>query len=337
MRLRNIFHDFKGFDRVYDYSYRINHMITDTAQKRLEIIEFFNKYGLEATKDAYKMSKATIYKWRKKYLSNDKDVVSLNIKSTKPINTRKRIINSKIIEEIRRLRTKVCPNISKYKIKVFLDIFCKENNLNNISVSTIGRIIKDKNIYHHKQKIYHNGRIKVITRNNNKLRKPKDYNIEHPGDLVQIDTVIRFVNGVRRYIITAIDVNLRYGFAFTYNNHSSIKSKDFVNKLINTFPFKIKAIQTDNGSEFHKYFMDELKKRNITHYWNYKGKPYKNGHIEKFNRTIQEEFINLNEYYLQDIDQFNIRLTEYLIWYNTKRPHFSLNLKSPVDYLIFNK
>ena len=68
MILRNVFHDLKGFDRVYDYSYKINHMITKEAEQRLEIIGFFNKYGIEATKEGFKMSKATLYRWRKIYL-----------------------------------------------------------------------------------------------------------------------------------------------------------------------------------------------------------------------------------------------------------------------------
>ncbi len=41
------------------------------------------------------------------------------------------------------------------------------------------------------------------------------------------------------------------------------------------------------------------KKQDIIHYWNYKGQPTKNGHIEKYNRTIQEEFIDWNEIWLK--------------------------------------
>ncbi|MDF1498838.1 MAG: hypothetical protein P1P85_05835 [Patescibacteria group bacterium] len=118
--------------------------------------------------------------------------------------------------------------MGKEKVKKDLDKFCTINSINFISISTIGRIIKEKKIYHHRQKIYHNGRIK----------------------------------------------------------------KDFLQKLEIAFPYKIKAVQTDNGSEFHKFFKDYLKEKKITHYWNYARQPYKNGHIEKYNRTIQEEFID---------------------------------------------
>jgi transposase InsO family protein len=95
-------------------------------------------------------------------------------------------------------------------------------------------------------------------------------------------------------------------------------------------------VQTDNGSEFHKYFKEYLKEQDIVHYWNYPGRPYRQGHIEKFNRTIQEEFIDWNEILLDDVNMFNQKMIDWLIWYNTKRFHWSLNLETPVDYLINN-
>ncbi|MEK9165767.1 MAG: integrase core domain-containing protein, partial [Patescibacteria group bacterium] len=55
------------------------------------------------------------------------------------------------------------------------------------------------------------------------------------------------------------------------------------------------------------------------------------------NRTIQEEFIDWNEKYLTDVNEFNKKLVDWLLWYNTQRPHWSLRLQSPVDYLINNK
>lgn len=136
--------------------------------------------------------------------------------------------------------------------------------------------------------------------------------------------------------MTAVDIHSRYSFAQVYQRHNSISAKDFFTKLEQVFPYKIKAVQTDNGSEFHKYFMQYLEKQKVTHYWNYKGKPYKNGHIEKYNRTIQEEFIDQNEILLEDVNVFNLKLVDWLIWYNTKRYHWSLDLMSPVDYLLKN-
>ena len=225
--------------------------------------------------------------------------------------------------------------MGKEKVRRNLNIFCKENNLDIYSESKIGRIIKEKKIYHHRQKICHNGTIKVVKKQKKK-RKPKDLSINSPGDLIEIDVVVRFIGLMKRYIVTAVDVNSRYSFALCYKKHNSLCAKDFIQKLEKVFPYKIKAIQTDNGSEFHKYFMRYLEEQKITHYWNYKGQPYKNGHIEKFNRTIQEEFVDQNEVWFDNVDEFNEKMLEWILWYNTERYHWGLKLETPVSYLINN-
>lgn len=324
-----------GFKRMYDYGYKHNHMITKEAKERKRILDFWEKYGLEATKSAFKTKRSTLFYWKKLYKDGKYDLMSLNPKSQRPTNVRKRIIDYGIVSEIRRLRTEVCPNMGKEKVEIFLDRFCIENNLNPISASTIGRIIKEKKIYHHRQKLTYFGKEKPIQRKK-KLRKPKDFVATKPGDLIEIDTIVKYLLDVKRYVVTAVDVNNRYTFAWEYKRANSSNTKDFFTKLEYIFPHKIKAIQTDNGSEFHKYFQQHLEEKQITHYWNYKGQPYKNGHIEKYNRTIQEEFIDWNEDYLKEPDEFNPKLMQYLLWYNTQRPHWSLKLQSPVDYLIKN-
>lgn len=327
-----------GFNKMYNYGlkhFNPYNMITKEAKTRLKILKYWKKYGLEATKDAFGAKRSTLFYWQKRYKESGYKLSSLSLGETVRKNLNRRKIHPLILKEIKRLRLVECPNMGKAKVKKNLDVFCKKNKLDVYSESKIGRIIKEKKIYHHRQKVYHNGRVKQAKRQN-KLRKPKDLAINSPGDLVEIDVVVRFVGFMKRYIVTAIDVHSRYSFALCYNRHNSLSARDFVRKLEKIFPYKIKAIQTDNGSEFHKYFMQYLEKRKITHYWNYKGQPHKQGHIEKFNRTIQEEFVDQNEMWLDDIEEFNEKMLEWILWYNTKRFHWSLNLETPVDYLLNN-
>lgn len=329
------YYNCKGFGRLYNYGYKYTHMITKKAEQRLKILQFWRNYGLKATKEAFEANRSTLYGWWKIYLESNREVESLNPKSQAPIKRRKREYDYRIIGEIRRLRFDVCPNMGKDKIKPDLDIFCLKNNIPILSISTIGRIIKDKKIYHHRQKVSHFGKIKDVKKQK-KERKPNSLIVANPGDLIEIDTVVKFACGIKRYILTAIDINTRYSFALAYQKHDSASAKDFFEKLEQIFPYQIKAIQTDNGSEFHKYFRDHIQKSKIIHYWNYPGRPYRNGHIEKYNRTIQEEFIDWNESLLEDTGLFNQKLVDWLINYNTKRRHWGLNLISPVDYLIKN-
>ena len=327
----------KGFSRLYNYGlkYYPNHMITKKAEQREKILLFWRKYGLEATTEAYDIKRATLYYWWKKYKDSGYLLTSLNPNSQARKTNNKRIIDPQILIEIKRLRLEECPNMGKAKIKKNLDLFCQKNNLPIYSESKIGRIIKEKKIYHHRQKISHFGKVKEVKRST-KERKPKGFKTKNPGDLIEVDTIVKFAWGIKRYIITAVDVHSRYSFALVYEKHDSHSTRDFFQKLERVFPYQIKAVQTDNGSEFHKYFKQYLKERRITHYWNYPGRPYRQGHIEKYNRTIQEEFIDWNEVLLEDTNQFNQKLTNWLIWYNTKRFHWSLDLQTPVDYLINN-
>ena len=327
----------KGFSRLYNYGLKHypNYMITKEAEKRLKILKFWKQYGIQATTDAYNAKQSTLYLWWNMYKKSGYRLKSLNPGTQARINNNKRIVDPLILKEMKRLRLEECPNMGKAKVKKNLDIFCIKNKLPIYSESKVGRIIKDKKIYHHRQKVSHFGKIKEVKKKKKK-RLPNDFKVKKPGDLIEVDVVVRFIGLMKRYVVTAIDIHSRYSFALCYTKHDSLSARDLIRKLEKVFPYKIKAIQTDNGSEFHKYFMQYLEKRKIIHYWNYKGQPYRNGHIEKFNRTIQEEFIDQNEMWLDDVNKFNEKMLEWILWYNTKRFHWSLNLMTPVDYLLNN-
>lgn len=329
------YHNCHGFGRLYEYGYKYTRMITKEAKQRLKILQFWREHGLKATTDAFGAKRSTLFGWWKIYTDSGFKIESLNPGTQARVNNNKRVIHPLVLKEIKRLRLEECPNMGKAKVKKNLDIFCKENKLSMYSESKVGRIIKDKKIYHHRQKVSHFGKIKPVCVRK-KERKPKDFVAHEQGDLIEIDTIVKFIYGMKRYIITAVDIKTEYSFAYCYKDHGSNSAKDFFKKLKRVFPYRIKAVQTDNGSEFHKHFMQYLEKQRVIHYWNYKGQPTKNGHIERYNRTIQEEFVDWNEILLENTDQFNKKLMDWLLWYNTKRFHWSLNLTSPVDYLLNN-
>ena len=335
MQIRFKYHKCRGFGRLYEYAYKQTRMITKEAKQRLKILQFWKEHGLKATTDAFGAKRSTLFGWRKIYVDSGYKIESLNPGNQARIINNKREVHPLILKEIKRLRLEECPNMGKAKVKKNLDIFCKDNILPVYSESKIGRIIKEKKIYHHRQKISHFGKIEIIKKRK-KERKPKDFIAKEQGDLIEIDTIVKFIYGMKRYIITAVDIKTEYSFAWCYKDHGSASTKDFFKKLEQAFPYRIKAVQTDNGSEFHKYFMQYLETQKVVHYWNYKGQPTKNGHVERYNRTIQEEFVDWNEILLEDECAFNKKLMDWLIWYNTKRFHWSLNLTSPVDYLLNN-
>jgi len=65
--------------------------------------------------------------------------------------------------------------------------------------------------------------------------------------------------------------------------------------------------------------------------------PKMNVHIKRFNGSLQNEFAAYHEDLLfTDIDLFNDKLLDDLVWFNTERPHYGLGLLSPDEYLRIN-
>lgn len=335
MRVFRVYQGIPGFVRLYKYSVVMTEKVTDKARWRLRVVEFFEKYGLRAAEEAFGVKKSSIYKWRKQVMDNGGRVEVLGDRSRAPRRKRKARNDQRIIEFIGGIREKH-PRIGKTKIKVFLDEHCDREGIRTISESTIGRIIKLHGFYMQPKRVSHFGKIKTL-RYRKKLRV-KGYKPKYPGDLVQLDSIIRFRDGIKSYIITAIDLVSGFAFAYGYNSLSSKSALDFFEKLKRVAPFKVSAIQTDNGSEFEKHFREHLERSKIKHFWNYPKHPQLNAKVERFNRTVQEEFVNWNSRSMfHNLELFNHKLIDWLIFYNTKRPHFSLGNIPPVKYLILNE
>ena len=331
----------RGFVTLYNDYLRYRYMIQAKAKKKAEIVSFFEKYGLDATISAFKISKSSIYAWRKTLRQNQGRIESLNEQSKAPKHPRKSKINPVIKQFIKNYR-KEHPRTGKEKIKPELDAFCQKIGIKTISEPTIGRIIKElkeKGEIPKKFKVSFYGRTGKIVIRELKPKKPKlrrkGYHPEKPGDLIQIDAILKFIWGLKRYIITAICLKSEFAFAQAYSHLSSKSAADFFEKLQKVAPFPIKRVQTDNGAEFHKRFRDNLEKKGIIQFFNYPRRPQMNAQIESFNRTIQEDFIDWNlDLLASNINAFNHKLVDWLLWYNTKRVHSSLNNQSPLQYLI---
>lgn len=308
----------------------------EIALKRQGIIDFFDKYGLEATKEAYKVSRSTLYQWKRAYKAEGiKGLIPL---PKTPAHKRQSKVSWLIIKFITDYRNQY-GKITQETIKPALDIYCKQNEIKTISIATIGRIIrelkKQGRITHSKRYTLNarSGVVKAYNRIKSKKQRINGYMPNNAGDLLQIDSVHLFACGVRKYIITAIDLKSRFAFSCTYNRLNSLNATDFMNKLTKVSPFKINKIQTDNGSEFEGYFADYLKTNEIEHFHNYPRYPRGNAYIERFNRTIREQYVNMNMDWIDDTKEFNKKLMEYLLWYNSKRPHKGIGYMAPLDYI----
>ena len=210
----------KGFVRLYQYGLKFRTMITDKAKYKARALFFWEKHGIKATLDAFKEKRSTLYLWKQLFKKGEKKIEALNEKSKIPQVKRRRIWPEKVIAEIKRLRWEH-PNLGKDKIYPLLLKYCLERELKCPKPSTVGRIITDLGgLRLFPKKISHFGRIKQSKRKK-VLRKPKNFKAEYPGYLVALDTIEKFVHGLRRYVITFEDVYTRFSFAWSTTSHAS--------------------------------------------------------------------------------------------------------------------
>jgi len=106
----------------------------------LEILRFFDKHGLVATRDAFGVSRRTLYRWKATLKAQGGNPASLAAKSCAPKKRRTPKTDPRLVMEIRRLRT-LYPNLGKTKLHVLLGPRCARHGIARPTVSTIGRII----------------------------------------------------------------------------------------------------------------------------------------------------------------------------------------------------
>ncbi len=309
----------------------------EIAKERLRIIEFYDLHGEKTTREAFKVGRDTIWIWKKRLKESHNSISSLIPTLTTPKTRRTMITNPKVILYVKSLREKH-PRLGKEKIKPLLDKYCLKEGLPAIEVSTIGKVIKRNNFFFQQSgKIYHNPGSGFAKRKRTRRIRvryaPKPTKIGY----VEMDTVLRFVDGIRYYFYQAVDVKGKFAFSLMYKHLNSQNTVDFFKKLEVVYPYRIKTVQTDNGLEFLGDFEDYLKKHQISQVFIYPRCCRINGVVERFNRTIQEEFIDNNLEYIHNPVLFTGKLIDYLIFYNTERVHKSLGLISPMDHLILKE
>lgn len=152
--------------------------------------------------------------------------------------------------------------------------------------------------------------------------------------MVQIDTKYIMLPGGRKYYqFTAIDVLSKQRVLRVYSSQSSKNGALFLKECLASFPFQVKAIQTDNGSPFLKEFEKLCKELHLPHYFIYPRSPKQNSYVEISHGADEREFYQQgNTYILLPVMQREIQKWQD-IW-NTIRPHEALGQITPQEYLL---
>lgn len=151
---------------------------------------------------------------------------------------------------------------------------------------------------------------------------------DRPGRLVQIDTIHTMQSAkVRMYTFVLIDVYSRWVYAKAYQKMNARTTLRFVREAERCAPFRFGMLQSDHGPEFGSWFVTQIQK---DHRYTRIGKPNDNAHIERMNRTLQEECLDKE---IRTPEAYNRALKKYLPYYNTKRLHLGISLKAPMQLI----
>ncbi len=302
-------------------------IITQEARKKQAIVKYAEKNGKSSASRMYGVSLSSVKRWSKRY---DGTWQSLLEKSHRPHSHP----NRHTPREERQINNSFKKCYRRYGWDgVYSDLLRK-----GYSRSFSGMVYAAK-------------RMGLAERN-----KPKKKNrisrrypeIMTPGEKVQIDvkevpynclrgSVLR--NNKHLYQWTAIDECTRMRFVYGFEEHTPENSVRFLLMVIKAFPFRIKTIQTDNGTEFtYKYISDEnicpfdkaLQKLGIKHKLIPPRTPWHNGKVERSHRNDQRYFYDWETF--RSVEELNQKLEKHLNWSNNKTMR-TLGRKSPMQLL----
>jgi transposase len=289
------------------------------------------------------ISKRTYYRLKKELKT--KDWKGIERKSTRPKNVRQ----SKIPLETKELMLKLrLENITYGKEKIAIILYRDYNiKKEDISISAVGRIINKLKSQNKIPKYSPSQTLKKRRRRfDNTYAQKWDYekhclcnedkkSLEKisMGELIQIDRMTITKNNITMKQFTAIDPTTRIIVSEVYSNAASYAAMKFlVEKVLKEFPFIIKSIQTDGGSEFMKYFEDGCKEYNIPLHILPPHKPKHNGRVERSNRIMREEFYMNNELLklTDSLGAFRNKLRDFIfiVIHNFAATYFMFNASS---------
>lgn len=302
-------------------------MITQKARKKQAVVKYAEKSGKSSASRMYGVSMSSIKRWCKRY---DGTWQSLLERSHRPNSHPKR----HTAKEEKQIKNSFRKCYARYGWDgVYSDLLRKK-----YTRSFSGMVYAAKRMGLTEQK-------KPPKKSREQRRYPE---LLEPGEKVQIDVKEVPYNclrgktlrdGKHLYQWTAIDECTRMRFVYGFEEHTPENTVRFLAMVIKAFPFKIKTIQTDNGTEFtYKFISDErispfdkvLNKLGIKHKLIPPRTPWHNGKVERSHRNDQRYFYDWETF--RSVEELNEKLEKHLIWSNNKTMR-TLGRKSPIQLL----
>lgn len=309
---------------------RIDVELSREAKARLKWLDYYEGHGRNArlTCRHFGISPQTFYRWKRRY--DPKNLRTLEGRSSRPKQCRVPEYKTDLVMALQRLR-EAYPRWGKDKLVVLLRQEGYET-----SASTVGRILSRlkargalvEPLWRGVSKAKRRRLLREYGR-----RKPKEYIIEEPGDLVQVDTLdVRPEIGRVFKQFTARDMVSRWDVLGVSSRATAKAAAAFLDEIVERMPFPVKAIQVDGGSEFYAEFEQACKERGIRLFVLPPRSPKLNGCVERANRTHTEEFYDVYPM-IYTVAGIRAAQSKWEDIYNTVRPHQALGYLTPLQYL----
>ena len=284
---------------------------------RAKAVRLIREQGWTAAQVARHLGvhRATIGKWLKKTPTQAGVVYELETASSRPKTSPNRI-DQAIVDRILEIRD----THRKNGPQVIHAILQREGV--SVSFSTVYRTLK------------RHGRIRERSPWKKYHRSGERPQALQPGQLVQMDTVHIMTSVKKRmYIFTLIDVYSRWAYAKASMRLSAHLALHTFKHAQTKMPFAVSCIQSDHGPEFAQHFTTYVQASGTRHRHIRVRQPNDNAHVERFNRTIQDELKPEITKYKQNIPWMNRSINEYLTYYNTQRLHAGIGQKTPLEVI----
>ena len=297
---------------------------SETAKRRLKVIQWYEGHGekVRLTARHFGFSPDTISRWVRAY--EEMGVVGLEPKSRRPRKVRQSTIPLGTVQRIQALREGY-PRWGREKLRVLL-----EREGIHLSAKSIDRVIhrlKARGVLREPLRPR-----KAVRWHQERLRRPPELAVDHPGALVQVDTKqVAAGPGKVVYEFGAVDYFTRKRVVGLAPQLTSAQGAAFLQRVVAGFPFLVEAVQSDGGAEFLKDFGSKVEELKLTQYFNRPNYPQGNGCIERSFRTDEEEFYQVEEL-PADLGGLEAALLAWNQVYERVRPHQALGYKTPEEF-----
>lgn len=303
--------------------------LSHAGRARLAMLDWHRTHGGNVSRTArhFGYSRPTVYRWLARF--DRHRLETLEDRGSAPHRRRRPTWTADQLAAVKALRERY-PRWGKDKLAVLL-----RRDGRRVSTSMVGRILarlrRSGELHEPRRR-----RMRVHQRRWRRpyaIRKPADWAVERPGDLVELDTLdIRPLSTLVWKQFTARDVVSRWDTVELGRRATAAAAADVLDRLAERMPFPVRAISIDNGAEFMAEFEAACQARGIRLFVLPPRSPKLHGAVERANRTHTEEFYEVTTAE-PELAAFQAELRAWETVYNTIRPHQSLGQRTPAEYL----